>query len=109
MPATWSGKGLQEPREELALLERCGACCNKFVPIQRNVDNTPILFGFQDCRTVFPTIALAGNRVLPALGSLSRNRRVGRGSPSPRRINMKANQEICNRSFGHLLEPKKSP
>ena len=109
MPATWSGKGLQEPREELALPERCGICLYKLGPIKSFLAIAPSLFRIPLHRTVSPTIALAGNMVLPALGSLSRNRRVGRGSPSPRRINMKANQEICNRSFGHLLEPKKSP
>ena len=68
MPATWSGKGLQKPREELALPERCDTCRTKFDPFQRNVDNTPIFFGFQNRETMFPAIALAGNIALPASG-----------------------------------------
>ena len=66
MPATWSGKGLQKPREELALPERCGICWINFVPFQRNEDNTLIFFGFQNRETMSPAIALAGNIVLPA-------------------------------------------
>ena len=101
-------EGLQRPREELALPERCGICFNKLVEPCRDEPFALVLFRFQQRRTMSPTIARAGDGVLPAYGSLSRDRRVWMNSPCPRRTNMKAIRGICNRSFDHFLEPKKS-
>ena len=102
-------EGLQRPREELALPERCGNCFNKLIEPCRDEPFALVLFRFQQRRTRSPTIARAGDGVLPAYGSLSRDRRVWMNSPCPRRTNMKAIRGNCNRSFDHFLEPKKSP
>ena len=44
--------------------------------------------------------------VLPAVGSLSRSRRVWKNSPCPREINMGRSTAIRNGSFGHLMNPE---
>ena len=74
-------------------MQKCAICSNS-LPIPETLNRSP-------------TIAHARDEVLPAHGSLCRDRRVWMNSPCPRRTNMKALEEIGNRSFGRFLEPKK--
>jgi len=60
-PATWSGKGLQRPREELAPPERCGVCMHKLVVIQSYASFALTLFRIPLHRTLSPAIAHAGD------------------------------------------------
>ena len=87
-PATQSLKGLQRPREELALPERCGVCMHKLVLIQSCASNALSLFRIPFHRTLSPTIAHAEDGFCQLLGRSPEAAASGRRTPSPRLTNM---------------------
>ena len=66
---------------------------------------------FQVCGTerCLPRSLTQETGVLPALGSLSRGRRVWMNSPCPRTANMEPSSVFGNTSFGHFLIPENLP
>ena len=108
-PAASSLKGLQRPREELALPERCGVCTHKLLLIRSHASYALTLFSIPLHRTVSPAIAHAGDR-----GSASSRIALPRPSrvddlPMSAHSKYGAKQRVRQHVFWSFFDSRKSP
>ena len=108
-PATQSLKGLQRPREELALPERCGVCMHKIVPIQSCISNALTLFRILSHRTMSPAIAHVGDGFCQLLGLSPEAAASGIRTPSPRLTNMGLSGSADNASTNVFWDQQNLP